>query len=141
MVIVLRKYVWLLLVVLVASQTKATPVGKISKTCPEIKLQVERLADLNIPRGDHSFFVVNGEPTVVGGHTSGFVPTATAEYFHDGEWHLMQMVYAHDHGFSTPLRSGKVLIGGGHEQPLGIPPPTPSGASAASTASAALPRD
>lgn len=120
MVVALRKYVWLLLAVLVVLQAKATPVGKITKTCPEIKLQVERLADLNIPRGDHSFFVVNGEPTVVGGHTSGFVPTATAEYYHDGEWHLMQMVYAHDHGFSTPLRSGKVLIGGGHEQPLGI---------------------
>lgn len=120
MVVALRKYVWLLLVMLVVLQAKATAVGKITKTCPEIKLQVERLADLNIPRGDHSFFVVNGEPTVVGGHTSGFVPTATAEYYHDGEWHLMQMVYAHDHGFSTPLRSGKVLIGGGHEQPLGI---------------------
>ena len=52
----------------------------------------ERLPDLNIPRADHSVFVVGGEPTVVGGHTDGFVPTATAEYFSYGEWHLLETV-------------------------------------------------
>lgn len=88
--------------------------------CPTVHIIAERLPDLHIPRADPSVFVVGGEPTVVGGHTSGFLPTATAEYFSDGEWHLMETVYTHDHGFSTPLRSGQVLIGGGHEQPLGI---------------------
>ena len=88
--------------------------------CPEKKLKAVRLPDLNVPRAGHSVFVVNGEPTLVGGHTSGFVPTATAEYYRDGEWHLLRTVYPHDQGFSTPLSSGKVLIGGGHEQPLGI---------------------
>lgn len=88
--------------------------------CPEVKLQAVRLPDLNIPRSGHTLFVVNGEPTVVGGHTDGFVPTATAEYYSNGEWHLMETVYTHDQGFSLPLRSGQVLIGGGHEQPLGI---------------------
>ena len=88
--------------------------------CPESKLQIERLPNLQIPRADPSVFVVNGEPTVVGGHTDGFVPTATAEYFSDGQWHLMPTVYPHDQGFSVPLRSGEVIIGGGHEQPLGI---------------------
>ena len=43
-------------------------------------LQVERLADLHISRAGHVVFCANGEVTVVGGHTSGFVPTATAEY-------------------------------------------------------------
>ena len=88
--------------------------------CPAVRIVPERLPDLNIPRADHSVFVVGGEPTVVGGHTDGFVPTATAEYFSDGEWHLLETVYPHDHGFSLPLSSGQVLIGGGHEQPLGI---------------------
>ena len=88
--------------------------------CPEVKLQAVQLPDLNVPRSGHSLFVVNGEPTVVGGHTDGFVPTATAEYYSNGEWHLMETVYTHDQGFSLPLRSGQVLIGGGHEQPLGI---------------------
>ena len=89
--------------------------------CPESKLQIERLPDLQIPRADPSVFCGRGgEPTVVGGHTDGFVPTATAEYYSNGEWHLLETVYPHDHGFSVPLRSGQVLIGGGHEQPLGI---------------------
>ncbi len=88
--------------------------------CPESKLQIERLPNLQIPRADPSVFVVNGEPTVVGGHTDGFVPTATAEYYSDGEWHLLETVYPHDHGFSVPLRSGQVLIGSGHSEPLGI---------------------
>lgn len=88
--------------------------------CPVVKIEAVRLPDLNVPRVGHSVFVVNGEPTVVGGHTTSFVPTATAEYFRDGKWHLMQTAYPHDQGFSVPLRSGKVLIGGGHAEPLGI---------------------
>lgn len=85
-----------------------------------IPLSADSLPSLNIPRSGHNTFVANGEVVVVGGHTSGFVPTATAEYFSDGAWHVMETVYPHDHGFAVPLRSGQVLIGGGHEQPLGI---------------------
>lgn len=85
-----------------------------------IKLQPERLPDMNIPRLSHSTFIINGELTVVGGHTSGFVPTKTAEYFKDGEWHVMQMAYTHDDGLCIPLRSGKVLLAGGYEKNLGV---------------------
>lgn len=88
--------------------------------CPIIKVAAERLPDLNIPRSGHSVFVANGEVTVVGGHTSGFVLTPTAEYFKDGEWHLLQTVYAHDGGFSVVLKSGKVLLAGGFKDNLGI---------------------
>jgi AraC-like DNA-binding protein len=56
----------------------------------------------------------------VGGHTSGFVPTKTAEYFKDGEWHVMQMAYTHDDGLCVPLRSGKVLLAGGYKENLGV---------------------
>lgn len=96
------------------------PLTVLASTCPEVKLQPQQLPDLNIPRMGHSVFVINGEPTVVGGHTTSFVPTATAEYFRDGQWHLMQTAYPHDEGFSVTLPSGKVLIGGGHAEPLGI---------------------
>ncbi len=85
-----------------------------------IKLQPERLPDMNVPRYSHSTFIINGELTVVGGHTSGFVPTKTAEYLKDGEWHEMQMVYTHDDGLCVPLRSGKVLLAGGYEKNLGV---------------------
>lgn len=90
------------------------------EACPVIKLETERLPDLNIPRAGHALFYANGELTVAGGHTNGFVPTPTAEYFKDGEWHTVPMTYTHDFGLSAVLKSGKVLFAGGCEQPTGI---------------------
>lgn len=89
-------------------------------TCPLTKIEVQRLPDLHIARGGHTIFATGDEVVVVGGHTTGFVPTATAEYLKDGQWHLLNTVYSHDEGFSVTLSSGKVLLGGGHLQPLGI---------------------
>ena len=89
-------------------------------SCPVIKIETERLPDLNISRAGHALFYGNDELTVAGGHTDGFVPTPTAEYFSDGEWHTMQMTYTHDFGLSIALKSGKVLLAGGCEQPTGI---------------------
>ena len=88
--------------------------------CPIVKMQVERLPDLNIPRIGHSVFFVNGEVVVAGGHTTNFVPTPTAEYYRDGKWHLMQMAYPHDQGIVAFTEQGKVLLAGGHEKELGI---------------------
>jgi AraC-like DNA-binding protein len=84
------------------------------------KIEAERLADLNVPRSAHTAFCVNGEVTVVGGHTTNFVPTATAEYFKDGRWHLVETAFPHDNGICVVLSSGKVILGGGSEKPLGI---------------------
>lgn len=86
----------------------------------EVKMRVERLPDLNIPRAGHSSLLVDGELMVIGGHTSGFVPTATAEYLSGGRWHVLHTVYSHDDALTIPLRSGRILLVGGHEQPLGI---------------------
>ena len=77
----------------------------VQTACPEVKLQMEQLPNLNIPRSSHSTFFVNGELVVAGGHTNGFVPTPTAEYLKDGEWHVMQMVYTHDFGSSVVMKS------------------------------------
>ena len=105
-------------------------VAQQQEACPVIKLEAKRLPDLNIPRAGHALFYArsaerrlqgkNGELTVAGGHTNGFVPTPTAEYLKDGKWHTMPMTYTHDFGLSVVLKSGKVLLAGGCEQPTGI---------------------
>lgn len=90
-------------------------------TSAEQRIEAVRLPDMNLPRAAHCVFYANGELTVVGGHTSGFVPTPTAEYFADGQWHLIPTVYTHDDGLAVVMRDGqKTLIAGGHEKNLGI---------------------
>lgn len=86
----------------------------------ERRITVERLTDLNIPRSGHQTLLVGNTVYVFGGHTSGFVPTNTAEYYEDGTWHVLQMTYTHDHGLCQPLSTGKVLLAAGHEKSLGI---------------------
>ena len=102
------------------SVSASVPSDNSSANCPIKKLEVYQLPDLNVPRAGHSVFSANGEITVVGGHTDGFIPTATAEYYKEGKWHLVNTVYAHDDGLAVVLSSGKVLIAGGHEKHLGI---------------------
>ena len=88
--------------------------------CPMLRIEPERLPDMVIPRCGHNIFYAGGELTVTGGHTTHFVPVATAEVFTDGKWRLLPMAYPHDNGFSVVLRSGEVLIGGGHSEELGV---------------------
>ena len=113
---------FLALLPLLAMVSKADilPQDSMATGCPYVKITPQRLPDLNIPRFSHRVCYVNDELTVFGGHTSGFVLTPTAEYYKDGKWHLMQMVYNHDDGICVPLRSGKVLLAGGYEKNLGI---------------------
>lgn len=77
------------------------------------QMAVERLPDLNVPRNAHTVAYVNGELTVIGGHSTGFVPTPTAEYYRDGAWHLVNSLFPHDYGFGVVLPSEEVLVGGG----------------------------
>ena len=122
----MQKRVCLLLCVF-ASVLLAFPRGEGKKAAPTgggqedaVSIMPERLPDLKMPRSGHSVFFAGGELTVTGGHTTNFVTTPTAEYFADGEWHAMTMAYSHDNGFAIVLRSGEVIIGGGHDEPLGI---------------------
>ena len=83
--------------------------------------EAERLPDMNLPRAGHNVFYANGELTVAGGHTSGFVMTPTAEYYSDGAWHVVPMVYHHDDGMAVVMDGGsRVLLAGGHDKNLGI---------------------
>ena len=100
------------------SKATADDVG--NAKCPIIKLEAERLSDMTVPRSGHSAFLANGEVTVVGGHTSGFVLTPTAEYFENGKWHQLQTVYTHDGSISIVMKSGLVLLAGGFKDNLGI---------------------
>ena len=101
------------------AQPKNAPPAK-EDACPVDRIEPERLPDLNIPRSGHNVFCINDEVIVTGGHTSGFIPTPTAEYLKNGEWHLVNMVYTHDAGFGVAMKSGKVLLAGGFEKNIGI---------------------
>lgn len=89
-------------------------------SCPFVKVAVERLPDISTPRAGHATFCIDGELVVFGGHTTGFKPTPTAEYYSDGKWHSLMMTYSHDDGLYVGLESGKVLLAGGHKDNLGI---------------------
>lgn len=97
-------------------------------SCPEVagqawhdvkEMEVEMLPDLNVPRHAHTLAYVGGELTVIGGHTTGFIPTATAEYYSDGKWHLLDTFFPHDFGFGVVMPSEEVLVGGGCAGPFG----------------------
>jgi AraC-like DNA-binding protein len=116
----IRLRYWLILSsVLFCQLTVGQDSGLLSQ-CPLVKVEVERLPDLKIPRNGHTAICINGEVTVFGGHTTNFIPTPTAEYYKNGEWYPMEMAYPHDNGLCVVLRSGKVLLAGGHAEPMGV---------------------
>lgn len=85
-----------------------------------VPIHVERLPDLNIPRSAHALVAPDGELTVIGGHTTGFLLTRTAEYYKDGKWNLVETLYPHDFGSVVVLPSGEVIVAGGCDEPFGI---------------------
>lgn len=87
---------------------------------PFVELHHERLSDLKVPRTAHTCLSLGEEIVVIGGHTTGFVPTATAEYYSDGTWHTVPMLYAHDDCFSIVLPDGRIMVGGGHVNGFGV---------------------
>ena len=85
-----------------------------------VPMHVERLPDLNIPRSAHALVAPDGELTVIGGHTTGFLLTPTAEYYKDGKWNLVETLYPHDFGSVAMLPTGEVIVAGGCDEPFGI---------------------
>ena len=84
-----------------------------------LPMTVERLPDLNVPRNAHTAAFVNGDLTVIGGHTTGFIPTNTAEYYSNGAWHLIDSYFPHDYGFGVVLSPEEILVGGGCAEAFG----------------------
>ena len=113
-----RVFHLIVIMLLMASEVAADGASRVN--CPLVRIVAERLPDMNVPRSGHSALMLNGELTLLGGHTSGFVLTQTAEYLRDGEWHSLNTVYTHDGGISIVLKSGNVMLAGGFKDNLGI---------------------
>ena len=116
----MKTLIALLALMAVVETSDAASLSDTTTRAPFVRIDYEQLPDLNIPRSGHHTYYAGGELTVMGGHTTGFKPTRTTEYFDGHEWHVVNMTYDHDGALGLQLSSGKVLIGGGHGQPLGI---------------------
>ena len=67
-----------------------------------------------VPRqGHNSFSTASGDIVVVGGHTTNFTLTKTAERLHNGQWESILINNSHDDASLTTLPDGRVLICGG----------------------------
>ena len=111
------------LIIIIGAAFALTPIQAASPAdsdCPTVRIEPQRLPDLNVPRAGHSLLCIADEIIAFGGGTTGFVLTNTAEYYKDGKWHLMEMTYPHDEGIAVPQKSGKVLLAGSFEKNLGI---------------------
>lgn len=116
-----KTILWVLGILLTTAVQAEEAVQAEQVGCSMVKIEAERLPDLTIPRHSNlAVFCQNGELTIFGGHTTGFVLTSTAEYYSDGKWHQIPMTYNHDYGLCVRLSSGKLLLGGGATQNLGI---------------------
>ena len=112
----LLSFVWLLLLCSCQQQPETLFVGDI----PFVPMETESLPEMNTPRAGHALVWADDHILVVGGHTTGFVPTPTAEYYKNGKWHQIPTLYLHDTPFALVLKDGDVLIGGGYEKDFGV---------------------
>ncbi len=117
---IIPQTICLLSMLLTLQTAGAKPRSDSVNACPMVKIEAKQMPDLNIARAGHVLFYANDELTVAGGHTDGFVPSPTAEYLKEGEWHPLQMVYNHDNALAIVLRNGEVLLAGGSSEPIGI---------------------
>lgn len=112
----LLSFVWLLLLCSCQQHPETLFVGDI----PFVPMETESLPEMNTPRAGHALVWADDHILVVGGHTTGFVPTPTAEYYKNGKWHQIPTLYLHDTPFALVLKDGDVLIGGGYEKDFGV---------------------
>ena len=83
-------------------------------------MESKRLPDLNEARSGHALVWAGDHILAVGGHTTGFVPTVTAEYYVGGRWHIVPTLYPHDTPFAMVMKDGDVLVGGGYDSNFGV---------------------
>jgi len=84
-------------------------------------LQYESLPNMGTPRRSHvCFATTNGDIVVVGGHTTGFELTTTAERLHNGVWESVAISHPHDGASYITLPDGRVLICGGFSSGWGV---------------------
>jgi len=100
--------------------TALLPVSVNAQEASFKKIAFERLPSLEAPRGNHQTIILNGEVTVVGGHTTGYKPLETLEYYKGGSWHSITTTWPHDGGAFAQLPDGKLFMAGGHAEAFGI---------------------
>ena len=83
-------------------------------------LQYEKIADMPTPRMSHQVLPSGNGFVVVGGRTTGFVPTKTAELYQDGSWRSLSIGGTHDGAFSVKLADGRYMVGGGFSKQGGV---------------------
>lgn len=87
----------------------------------EFALAATQLASLNEPRIT-PVLIVNGaeDYVVVGGHTTGFGRSTTAERFSNGEWTTIQDNIYFDISAQVTLKDGRTLVAGGMRSGGGV---------------------
>lgn len=84
-------------------------------------LQYETLPDMGTPRRGHvCFATANGDIVAVGGHTTNFNLTTSAERLHNGQWESIDISNPHDGAGYVTLPDGRVLICGGFSSRIGV---------------------
>ena len=83
-------------------------------------LKYEQVADMKTARMGHQVFPSGDGFVVVGGHTTGFQLTTTAELYHNGTWQDLTVGSPHDGAFAVTLSDGRVMVGGGFAAAKGV---------------------
>lgn len=84
-------------------------------------LQYETLPNMQVPRRGHvCFATANGDIVAVGGHTTNFNLTTTAERLHNGAWESVSISNPHDGAACVTLPDGRVLVAGGFSSRIGV---------------------
>lgn len=99
---------------------KVTPKSKQSSSTESPEWKWERIADMNTARMGHQIFPSGDGFVVVGGHTTDFQLTKTAEIYQNGKWTNISISNPHDGGFSVILNDGRVMVGGGFSSAKGV---------------------
>ena len=84
-------------------------------------LKYEKVADMKTARIGHQIFPsAGGGVVVVGGHTTNFALTTSAELYDNGQWRDLSISSPHDGAFSLILNDGRVMVGGGFSMNSGV---------------------
>ena len=99
---------------------KVTPKLKITSSTESSGWKWEKIADMNTARMGHQVFPSGNGFVVVGGHTTDFQLTKTAEIYQNGKWTNISINNPHDGAFSVILNDGRVMVGGGFSSAKGV---------------------
>lgn len=83
-------------------------------------LQYEKVANMKTARMGHQIFPSGKGFVVVGGHTTNFDLTTTAELYENGKWRDLSISSPHDGAFSVIMSDGRVMVGGGFSSRIGV---------------------